>query len=495
MYHILIAEDNPTICKGIAACVDTSMPVCVAAMVHDGEQAKKVITEAKIDILISDIRMPKCTGLELAAWVQDTHPDIPAIILTSYGDFDYARQAIKSGVIDYLLKPTDPDELNQAIRKAIAAISQQPSHEKNADPTRMLYDQMHGKELVESIPQDLLSSRFCVVSVKWSTFPQDMPNRWQSREWTLYNMPEPGFTNFLFEIHQPMDPETYDDMISSHIRSLAIRYHAKIKNAGIGKITSFDELNRSRKGAQDALFEGLFITPEFQFVLHTTAIPTPNMPHELTQDNSRFRYAFSIGNRDEVTGIISQNFRHFLQTSPCYTTCRTICNHYLSLAAALSSFPYDEETMKKYSTRSFYLGQPSLDSIESDLADLVIRKIPVSGMEKAGGQHLAFSVRDFINEHFDSQLSLQSLADLFRISPNYLATQYKEYTGKTVITEIADVRLKHATGLLESTNHSIPEIAASLGYQSTEYFFRVFKKKFDMTPGQYRALHSNEENQ
>ena len=494
MYQLLIAEDNPIICRGIAASIDPSLPVQVTAMVHDGLEAKDVISKRKIDIIISDIRMPNCSGLELADWVHDNHPDILMIILTSYDEFDYVRHALKTGCIDFILKPTDPEELNTAIRKAITTHSAQLTSHQPGNVNRLLYDCIFEKPLISPVPEELLISYYCVASVKWNHNPETFPEKWLYPNLVLYNMPESSYTNIIVRFFQPLEPDSCAETVITQINSIAMHYNTSVKAAGIGRISSFKDLSRSRKTAQDALFYGLFFRPDLQYVSEIPDIPTPEMSHELRRENSDFRYAFNTGDEKKIVRLIHQNMHHFLQLSPGYKTCRSICNHYLSLAASLTSIPYNETVTRNFSTRGWYLGQDSLESIEQQLIHHIQEKLSSVGLNHSNGQMFISSVREFILEHYDAQLSLQGLAELFKISPNYLATQYKSYTGKTIVNEIIDARLKHAAGLLETTNQSIPEIASLLGYQSTEYFFRVFKKRFNMTPGQYRALHITEEN-
>lgn len=229
-------------------------------MVHDGLEAKDVISKRKIDIIISDIRMPNCSGLELADWVHDNHPDILMIILTSYDEFDYVRHALKTGCIDFILKPTDPEKLNTAIRKAITTHSAQLTSHQPGNVNRLLYDCIFEKPLISRVPEELLISYYCVASVKWNHNPETFPEKWLYPNLVLYNMPESSYTNIIVRFFQPLEPDSCAETVITQINSIAMHYNTSVKAAGIGRISSFKDLSRSRKTAQDE---------EFYFVLES----------------------------------------------------------------------------------------------------------------------------------------------------------------------------------------------------------------------------------
>ncbi|MCM2675877.1 response regulator transcription factor [Alkalicoccobacillus plakortidis] len=109
---MLIVDDEPVICQGLAQTIDwQSIGVEVVGVAFNGKQALQKIEKNHIDIILTDISMPEMDGLELAECIVQQHPDTKMIIISGYDDFEYARQAIRLGVEDYLLKPVDVDEL------------------------------------------------------------------------------------------------------------------------------------------------------------------------------------------------------------------------------------------------------------------------------------------------------------------------------------------------------------------------------------------------
>ncbi len=116
---MLIVDDEPIISRGLQQTIPwETISVEVVDTAHDGEDAiQKVIQHGNIDIVITDVRMPKMDGLQLATYLHEHFPHIRIIIISGYDEFAYAQKAIQVGVKDYLLKPVDIDELVEVVNQ------------------------------------------------------------------------------------------------------------------------------------------------------------------------------------------------------------------------------------------------------------------------------------------------------------------------------------------------------------------------------------------
>lgn len=120
MFKILIADDNPLIRMGLKNMIKwNEYHAELVGEAGRGDEVLELIDNKDIDLLITDIRMPGKDGLYILNKVRNKYPDIRTIIISAYDEFEYAKQALKAGSIDYILKPIDPKELNDAIAKAI----------------------------------------------------------------------------------------------------------------------------------------------------------------------------------------------------------------------------------------------------------------------------------------------------------------------------------------------------------------------------------------
>ena len=123
MQKVMIADDEERICRLIEALVDwEKVGMEVVAIAHNGLEAAQMVKEERPDILITDIRMPGCSGLELIERVKKNIPELEIIIISGYAHFEYAKSAIKYGVGEYLLKPINKEELNSTLERLRAKI-------------------------------------------------------------------------------------------------------------------------------------------------------------------------------------------------------------------------------------------------------------------------------------------------------------------------------------------------------------------------------------
>ena len=150
MYRVLIAEDEDIIRKGIAYTMDwVSMGCTIIGEAANGKEGVEKIKELSPDIVLADIMMPLMDGIEMIRQAQETC-DFKAIIMTSYADFEYAKQAIELGVSAYLMKPVDEEELKKNIAKVITEIEkdnqlrQLSSRSKNGDDVDALFIKSEG---------------------------------------------------------------------------------------------------------------------------------------------------------------------------------------------------------------------------------------------------------------------------------------------------------------------------------------------------------------
>ena len=116
MYKVVLVDDEPIIVEGLCRSIAWEKWNCkVVATAHDGLEGKKVIEEVNPDIVFMDICMPEMNGLAMIAAINSEFPNLEVSVLTGFRDFEYAREAIRLGVTRFLLKPSNMDELEEAI--------------------------------------------------------------------------------------------------------------------------------------------------------------------------------------------------------------------------------------------------------------------------------------------------------------------------------------------------------------------------------------------
>lgn len=117
MYKVMLVDDEPIIVEGLSRSIAWDKWNCqVVATAHDGLEGRKLIEEKRPDIIFMDICMPEMNGLAMIAGIHSQFPDLEVCVLTGFRDFEYAQQAIRLGVTRFLLKPSNMDELEEAIQ-------------------------------------------------------------------------------------------------------------------------------------------------------------------------------------------------------------------------------------------------------------------------------------------------------------------------------------------------------------------------------------------
>ena len=124
--NILIVDDEPRTRLGLKKTLDTwangEYQIFIAA---NGQETIKIMREQKVHVLLTDIRMPEMTGLELLKIIKDQHMSPVIIVISAYSEFEYAQEALRLGVINYLLKPISKKNLIEAVEDAFKTVEKQ----------------------------------------------------------------------------------------------------------------------------------------------------------------------------------------------------------------------------------------------------------------------------------------------------------------------------------------------------------------------------------
>lgn len=119
-YQLLIVDDEVLIRKALSQYIDWESLNCVVhATASNGKEAIKIIEENKIDIVITDVKMPLIDGIELSRYICKNHPNITTVILSGYAEFEYAQSAIQYHVSQYLLKPISKEKIMSCIKDIV----------------------------------------------------------------------------------------------------------------------------------------------------------------------------------------------------------------------------------------------------------------------------------------------------------------------------------------------------------------------------------------
>ena len=123
MYGILIVDDNSLVRMSLVNLISWKQHnATLVAIAHDGNEAFRLCEERLPHIVITDIKMPGCDGITLMQKIHRYYPMIQVLAISAHGVFEYAKQAMQAGCLNYILKPISGEELNESIASAIAVI-------------------------------------------------------------------------------------------------------------------------------------------------------------------------------------------------------------------------------------------------------------------------------------------------------------------------------------------------------------------------------------
>ncbi len=157
MTSVMIVDDEKLVRMGIKEETDWDLIGCtVVAEASNGEEALELAEQTRPDLVISDIRMPRMDGIELAGKLLEKYPSMKVIFLTAYNEFEYARKAVRIGVSDYILKPFQDGELEASVQRLLHLHPNAPASVKELEQT-----------LIPLINKDTVSNRYVQVALAY----------------------------------------------------------------------------------------------------------------------------------------------------------------------------------------------------------------------------------------------------------------------------------------------------------------------------------------
>ncbi|ADH97831.1 response regulator transcription factor [Salisediminibacterium selenitireducens] len=162
--QILLAEDQSLVRQGLKMMIETAPDLRVTAEANNGEEALRLLAaKPAITLAILDIRMPVMNGLELAKAIQEHHPHVMTLMLTTFNDDDYAIEALRHGARGYLLKDADPDALIRGIRTCLeGGLALEPHVAANVVP--LLMNKPETKPEFPALPEDITERETTVIA-------------------------------------------------------------------------------------------------------------------------------------------------------------------------------------------------------------------------------------------------------------------------------------------------------------------------------------------
>lgn len=528
MYKLLIVDDEPLVQAGIKSMLNWSemgIEICGTAM--NGQVALKIIEEASPDIVITDIKMPVMNGLELARVCYERygirHPVF--IILTSYEDFHMAKEALTYQVANYLVKlELTPESLKNAVTQVMKQIDAEGAQQRESkkDAVYLFYDKFFIRllhNLFESEEQFLLQSKdlnldfhyhcyVCCYGELTSASADNLPMKGQL---SLFNsslqilqellakyMPcysvSLDIRHFALIFCYEAAPETNDYHINiktilENISATLFNYYKVSLHCGIGSLVNTpyaicDSYQYSRQAfrAADEQYPIIFFEEELRNGNFQSSFNFSLFKENLTRAFEEYDPDILEQTIDEICELFISHPNHYVQSLDA--ACNIL---YLSLSLLQNGEEMISHIFKENPEgyRSIY----KQSSVEQVINWLTYFKeqlcIIFQERRKDYKNHIVVSVKKYIGQNVKEHLSLNEVAAVFGISPNYLSQLFKKYNDTGFNEYVTYCKINEAKKLLEDSSLKVYEIAEMLGFESAFYFSKVFKKVEGCSPTEY----------
>lgn len=526
MIKLLIADDEPLVLVGMQSMLDwAALGVEVCATAHNGRQALQLIEQHHPDLVITDIKMPLMSGLELAAACHTDAESLPLfIILTSYEEFDFVREAMHVGAIEYMVKlEMTPQKLRAVVERAVERITKM----KEAVPASFAgnpgginlqsFEEKFFARLYNNLFESPEQFRFQAEDLKLDfsapvygvaaceiVSGSEMPTE---RQITLcastVQMVRDTLEKFgpctvttldmrHFHVMFPLSAEqAADTAYLPRLMRLCVdtiqRYFSTRLRCGIGAVVSDPFLLAEAAHSARCM---LALAADDSPIVDAAHCPdAPDTTFDISQFRSELARAFDELDAAALHGAITGILERLTGHPSRHVQARDAAS--LLLYLTLTLLPDGEKTLSDifsntpdgYRSIYKYTGTSQCCLWMEQLRDGLCEKL--RSEHKNYKHRIVESVTQYIRQNLDRRLSLNEVAAVFSLSPSYLSQLFAKYAEHGFVETITKEKIAAAKTMLAGGELKIYEIAERLGYESAFYFSKVFKKEAGQSPREY----------
>lgn len=516
MYRILIVDDEYLVRRSLIQRIQSISSDYELLEAGDSEDAIRICTQWQPHIVIADIHMPMMDGLTMIERMKESNASAQFLVLSGYAEFPLAQKALHLGVVDYLVKPVDNSTLASALDKCVGLISatrsrtelslRQQRLENNLQSLNRRLDFMCLLDLPESAPAaeaEQLHRRlfqrespYYVLALLRASCESLAE---MSRDWLMQviteSMPNSDIVPLLFP-HLTHDMNLYCVFTLNAPGELAIvRQYLEALECAVAQrnvqITAGVSLPHPRISitaktqASDALRQRLLFGSGRVYLYTNDYNPLQHaeLQSELDRLQKSLEHSDSAAIRNSILNI--------------FTPPHNVAMHYISRAyfgvmcILFSLFTVNDPSLRiSPDTLDTFWDKDEFIRYLIDLSDSTMHRFTTENVGAMSRVHLAI---EYINSHYNEDISLGSICAQYAISVSYFSDLLKKELGCSLVNYITKLRIDNSCTLLQNSALSVTDIACRVGYQDVRYFFRVFKKHQGMTPMQYRKQFTCEE--
>ncbi|KWX80864.1 hypothetical protein AMQ84_02080 [Paenibacillus riograndensis] len=512
---MLIVDDEPIICKGLRLTIDwAALGIEVIGEAYDGEEALQVMANTEVDFLLSDIRMEGMDGLQLAEQVGQRYPEVRMVIISGYEDFDYARQAMRLGVNDYLLKPVNVDELTGVVGKLADEIRRR-QQEGGKDEVKLWLTHMarHGIAYRRAVPPSLQGAQFRILATQLGSFHEryaelgqekyeQLQEQWVSRLHQRLSLPGLRLVSIfdhenllitLGESDHWMEPQEWRVLLDRLMEELIpeAELHCGVSQVYADATETADRCTEAAELLRYSVL-GQAVVLDQEAVRQWSGVREP-AALDIADMVQKLVAALFKQDAGETGGLVSEMLQFFRRESYLLHEIMTVYEELFALLrqrlrkSGITGMDYGRQVPDLYLYNSY---EALEELIRKDMADL-LELIEQNGTDRS--YWIVEKAKRYIEAQYRTDLKASEVAAWLKITPSYFSYIFKQSTGKGFTEYMNELRIEQAKALLASTHDKVFEIADQVGYKEYKYFVTVFKSYTGMTPKEYRGLRASKD--
>ena len=534
---VFLVEDEMVIRRGIKNSIDWEKEGYIfCGEASDGELAYPMIIKEKPDILITDIRMPFMDGLELCKLVKKELPNIKILILSGYDEFDYAKEAIRLGVTEYLLKPISSGKLLEAlngvsesirrekedkdlVRKYMEEMRENTEHEKQKFFEQMIAGNLSMADALETGKKYEMNLSAGMYNLLLFRFTLGEENRKSGEllgeaEYAIEKLTER--LEYVFEFQRGVEGWAFllmadnEEQMSERVKELSKDLEEIMKNystiayfGGIGQpVARLRELEESFREAERALaarftmeLNRIISVEDIRMAQNVDTLDDIEITSfgEIEKTRTMLEKFLNNGAEDEIDEFVDV----YINELPEENLKSVLMRQYIIMDAYIVMMSFCEkiegiEGEMQAQSEELKNSMKTIQTLEEikNYIRMLLKKIigvrdTISGRPYSDIIEIA---KDQIRKTYMSdEISLNTIAAEVGMSPSYFSSIFSKEMGKTFVEYLTEIRMDRAKELLMCSSMKTSEIGYEVGYKDPHYFSYIFKKTQNCTPKEFRA--------
>jgi two-component system response regulator YesN len=538
MLKMVIADDETLVREGIRNIINwKDYNITIVGEATEGKEAYDICLKLKPDILFTDIRMPFMDGLEVTRKLKLENQDIKVIIFSGIQDFAYAKSALDVSAEGYILKPLEISELKDVVNKVVGKIELEKTNKKKMQELR---DQL--KENIIAANEKFLRNLLLGAFTSGKEIEEKLEyfnNPFKSNENIIVSALTIDDYAYIKQTYAEKDRQllefavanVIDEIINSKTKGISIcineNQFISIFNWEEEKLCRlsdiFDEItlkldallnisvsvgiSRSVSNVLDIPIGFKDCVSALQYKFYTGKNSILNIT-DINENYSEIEYidfyeietklinSVKVGDILETQGIAKDIFKK-LKSNNMYKMdyIQCICSEII-LISSRTIYELGESLNDIIQDKTKILDTiqniENIFVLEEYMTD-ILRKLAEYFSKKhiRKNDKIVLDIKRLICSQYMKDISVNKIAQMVYLSPNYISLIFKRETGVTITDYLTSIRIDRAKELLKDTELLIQQVSEMVGYEDASYFSKVFKKITGIHPLKYRSFICN----